>query len=482
MKVTRREFVNLSGGYALARSYGRPRTPERRPNIVLIMADDHGAWASGAYGCTDIHTPNIDTLARTGTKFSRSLVCTPVCSPSRMTYLTGQIPSTHGVQDYLLPADSEGPTSRAWLEQHLTYTQVLAQNGYTLGMCGKWHMGQDEKAQAGFSDWSTVPSGGGPYKDPVFVRNGKQTPVLGFREDAIGDFALEFLDKQKQRKDPFCLSVNFYAPHTPYSYQPEKYRRPYDDVNFSCFPDLPSNPDQNPSLQSLYGKLESKQGYSALITGLDANIGRILERLTQLNLRQDTLVVYMADHGWNAGHHGLWGKGNGSIPLNMYEESLRVPLIWNHPGRIGQGKNISTMVSSYDFFPSILEYLGIEVKPDEKRIGISYIPLMHGAKTLRRDRLYFEYAYVRAVRTETMKYVERTDNWSSALYDLAADPHETKNLSHDIAYQRIADSLKAGLQEYFEQLGAPPIEKWRTSTLQRLPEESNQMGPAASGD
>ena len=189
MAVTRRKFVNLSGAYALSHSYLQAQVGQRYPNVVLIMADDHGAWASGAYGCTDIHTPNIDVLAQTGTKFTRSLVCTPVCSPSRHDLSDRAIcPHTHGVQDYLLPEDSAGPDSRNWLEQHLTYTEVLAQHGYELGMCGKWHMGQDERAHAGFSDWSTVPTGGGPYKDPVFVRNGRRTPVAGFREDAIGDF------------------------------------------------------------------------------------------------------------------------------------------------------------------------------------------------------------------------------------------------------------------------------------------------------
>jgi arylsulfatase A-like enzyme len=477
MAVTRRKFVNLSGAYALSHSYLHAAAPKRPPNLVLIMADDHGAWASGAYGCPDIHTPNIDRLAQTGTKFTQSLVCTPVCSPSRMTYLTGQMPSTHGVQDYLLREDSTGPTSRKWLDQHLTYTEVLARNGYNLGMCGKWHMGQDERAQAGFSDWSTVPSGGGPYKDPVFVRNGKQTPVAGFREDAIGDFALEFLDKQKNSAQPFCLSVNFYAPHIPYNYQPEKYRTPYDAAKFSCFPDLPADPEQNKVLQSLYGKRESKLGYSALITALDANVGRILDRLTELSLREDTLVVLTADHGWNAGHHGLWGKGNGSIPLNMYEESLRVPLIWNHPGRIPRGKSIPNMVSSYDFFPSILDYLALHASPDARRVGASYIPLIQGAKQVRRERLYFEYAYMRAVRTGTMKYVERTDNWKSALYDLSADPHETRNLLDHPGYQDTVHLLQSDLHQYFEQVGAPPIERWRTTTQQHLPEESNQMGP-----
>jgi arylsulfatase A-like enzyme len=360
MSVTRRDFLNYAGAYALMPPSQARKNTASKPNVVMIMADDHGAWASGAYGCPDVHTPNIDSLAKNGARFTRSLSCTPVCSPSRMTYLTGLLPSAHGVQDYLLQEDSRGATSRQWLDKHLTYTEVLARNGYALGMCGKWHMGQDEAAQAGYTDWSAYPGGGGPYRNPVFVRNGVQTPVSGFREDAIADFALEFLKKQEHGGKPFFLSVNFFAPHTPYDYQPEAYRRPYSDSKFSCFPDLPPLASENPELKGMFGKREPKEAYSALVTAIDSNIGRILQCLEKMDLREDTLVIYTADHGWNAGHHGVWGKGNGTIPLNMYDESLHVPLIWNHPGRIAPGRAITPMVSSYDFFPSILEYLEID--------------------------------------------------------------------------------------------------------------------------
>ena len=227
MNVTRRNFLNLAGAYSFSSALPTRLKPSgKRTNVVVIMADDHGAWATQPYGCSDIHTPHLSALAEGGARFDRSLVCTPVCSPSRLTYLTSLLPSRHGVQDWLLPEDCAGPGARDFLQDHLTYTEVLAQNGYTLGMCGKWHMGKDAEAQGGFSHWVTVPGGGGTYKDPVFVHNGVQAPVQGFREDAIGDFALEFLDAQQNTQTPFYLAVNFYAPHTPYSYQPEEYRRP----------------------------------------------------------------------------------------------------------------------------------------------------------------------------------------------------------------------------------------------------------------
>src|ERR1039457_5638223 len=127
-----------------------------RPNVVMFMTDDHGAWATGAYGCGEMHTPNIDALAAGGAKFSRAFACTPVCSPSRVTYLTGAIPSRHGVQDWLVPEDSSAPTSRNWYAGLTPYSDILARNGYSLGMRGKWHMGNDDRAQAGFNYWATV--------------------------------------------------------------------------------------------------------------------------------------------------------------------------------------------------------------------------------------------------------------------------------------------------------------------------------------
>lgn len=460
MALTRRQV--LAAAAPLALGAARPKT-----NVVFVMTDDHGAWALGAYGCKDLHTPNLDRLAAAGARFTRAYACTPVCSPSRVTYLTGRIPSIHGVQDWLRPVDTFGERSRSFLEGHPTFTEVLAQNGYTLGLSGKWHMGRDEHAQRGFTWWCTVPGGGGPYRDPVFVKNGSEVKTTGYKTDLVTDFALEFIDQNKDR--PFFLYVPYYAPHTPFNYQPEQYRRPYNDSKFPCFPDTPTHPWQNPGLKQHHLNRASMHAYSALISGVDANVGRILERLEQLRLRENTLVVFTADQGWNAGHHGVWGKGNGTWPFNMYEESIRVPLIWNHPGRIRPGQAPAPMVSSYDFFPTILDYLGVAAPRDPKRVGRSYAGFLGGRPPRDwRNRLYFEYAHARALRTENLKYVERTREWPGELYDLEADPGETRNLIDEAAYQPQLKALRAELADFFRQAGAPPLEDWRSTTSQEL--------------
>jgi choline-sulfatase len=464
--MNRREFLRAAAAAPFVQT--QSRTAERRPNVVMFMTDDHGAWATGTYGCAQMRTPNIDALAAGGAKFTRAFACTPVCSPSRMTYLTGRLPSAHGVQDWLRPADSFGEKTRRWLDGHPTYSETLARNGYKLGFSGKWHMGDDERAQAGFTYWATVPGGGGTYRDAEFVRNGERVRTQGFKTDRVGDHALEFLDTRRGRDEPFYLLVPFYAPHTPYDYQPDEYRRPYEGSDFSCFPRTPQHPWQNPGLSRHHGNTASMHAYSALITGLDANVGRIVRRIDEMGQRENTLVVFTADQGWNSGQHGVWGKGNGTWPFNMYEESIRVPMIWNHPGRIAPGRTLAPMVSSYDYFPTLLDYLGVRSPSDSKRVGHSYAGFLRGRTPRWSNRLYFEYSFVRAIRTENLKYIERTREWPSELYDLEADSGETKNLIDDAAYRKRLDPLREELRRFFAEAGAPPLEQWRSTTRQEL--------------
>lgn len=459
--LTRRAFLGSLAASSQVLPAGRPA------NVVMFMTDDHGAWANGVYGCSGMRTPNIDSLARSGVKFDNAFAATPVCSPSRLTWATGLLPCSHGVQDWLIPKDSTGPDSRDWLGSNLTWFEVLHRQGYRLGMTGKWHMGFDEKAQHGFSYWATVPGGGGAYRDPEFIVNGEKRKYEGFREDAIGDYATEFIGQQNART-PFALLMPFYAPHTPYNFQPEADRAVYNDSTFGCFPDLPQHPRQNKGLRVHHGNRASKQAYSALVTALDRNIGRVLAKLDEKGLRENTLVVFTADQGWNAGHHGLWGKGNGSIPFNMYEESIRVPLIWNHPARLAAGRTVDGMVSSYDFFPTLLDTLGFKAPDDHRRPGRSYLPLMQGQKIAWRDRLYFEYAYVRSVRTARRKYVERAEGWPSELWDLERDPRETSNVIGEASRTRELEALRSDLGGFFKRIGAPALDQWRSTTRQNL--------------
>ena len=460
--MTRRSFLSLVPAAAAAR--------QRPLNVVFFMTDDQGAWSLGSYGCGEMHTPNLDRLAAEGMRFTRAFACTPVCSPSRATYYTGTLPSHHGVQDFLLPDDSFGPRSTRFLQGKRTFADVLKANGYRCGLVGKWHLGHDEQAQAGFDYWRTAPRGGGAYKDTEFFVNGKSVKNTGYKTDFVGDGALDFIEKNKSR--PFCLVVPFFAPHSPYDYQLEKYRRHYADSAFSCYPRPASlHPQRRGRFESHHGNRESYTSYSALVTGVDANVGRVLDKLDELGIRENTVVVFSADQGFNCGHHGVWGKGNATIPFNMFEESIRVPLIWNHPGRIAAGREVSAMVSSYDFFPTLLDYLGMETEADPQRIGRSYAPFLRGESPAWRNELYFEYGYARAVRTENLKYIERGDGWHNELFDLEEDPGETINRAGKPEYRGRRLALQKRLRGFFERSGAPPIDDWRSTTRQIIPND-----------
>jgi choline-sulfatase len=460
MQVTRR--AALTAPFLFLR--GRAATA--KTNVVMFMTDDHGAWATGAYGCSEMSTPNIDRLSATGARFDRAYACTPVCSPSRATWITGLLPSQHGVQEYLLPADSFGAESRPFLDGLQTYSEALAGAGYTLGLSGKWHMGHDSEAQRGFSFWHTVPGGGGPYRDVEFVTNGERRKLEGFKTDRVGDGALQFLDTVRDK--PFYLLMPFYAPHTPFDYQPGQDRAPYNSAKFSCYPRDEMNPWQNAGLAQHHRNRESMQSYSALITAVDRNVGRVLSKLEEMGVRDNTLVIFTADQGWNAGHHGVWGKGNGTVPYNMYEEAIRVPLIWNHGRRI-KPRVVREMVSTYDYFPAILDYLGVEApSPTKPRPGRSYVPLLDGQQVPWNNRLYFEYGYTRAVRSENLKYIERTKEWPSEFYDLEADPGETRNLVEEPDYAERLAAFRSELHWFFKAHGAPDIEDWQSTTKQKL--------------
>ena len=253
-----------------------------------------------------------------------------------------------------------------------------------------------------------------------FFKNGESIKDTGFKTDFVGDSAVEFLDEHHGSRgdQPFCLTVPFFAPHDPFDYQPEEYRAPYKTSDFPCYPEPPGHPQRRFRHRRYEGDREAKTSYSALVTGVDHNVGKVLSKLDELGLRENTVVIFSADQGYNCGHHGFWGKGNGTIPFNMYEESIRVPLIWSHAGRIPGGKRVSAMVSSYDFFPTLLDYLGIETAADPQRLGRSYAPFLRGETPEWTNELYFEFGYVRSIRTETLKYVERGDGWGGELFDL----------------------------------------------------------------
>ena len=439
--------------------------PEKT-NIVFILTDDQGIWAAGCYGNPEIRTPKIDSLAATGVRFENFFITIPVCSASRACLLTGRIPSQHGVHDFLTGKADLGPDAKSFMDDEICYTDVLSEHGWTCGLSGKWHLGNSILPQHGFSHWFAHPHGAGQYNDQEMIRNGAREVAPGYVTSAITDDALAFIDAHATDDDPFYLSVNYTAPHSPWTGHPQEIVDSYDDCPFESCPQEPRHPwaitprnsdptKADPTTLGLSDNLdnrESLKGYFASVTAMDLDVGRIVDRLEALDLRANTLVIFASDNGYSCGHHGFWGKGNGTNPVNMYENSIKVPFIASHPGVLPEGMVQSAMVASYDFMPTLLEYVNLP-PPDTQLPGESFLSALKDEHASGRDAviIYDEYGYCRMIRTEEWKYVHRYPDGPNELWDLVNDPDERQNVIDDPAQEPRIKELKKQLEAWFDE-------------------------------
>jgi choline-sulfatase len=480
-----------------------------RPNIVVIVTDDQGPWAlacagyaglrPGATSTPEIRTPHLDRLAASGIRFSSFFCTSPVCSPARASLLTGRIPSYHGVHDWIRDGNGGRQQAIDYLAGLTAYTDVLAQAGYRCGLSGKWHLGDSPRPQKGFSHWYVHQTGGGPYYNAPMIRDGVLIEQPGYVTDAITAEALSYLDAVAPGAsdgDPFYLSVHYTAPHSPWvDNHPPELVRSYDDCPFATIPEEPLHPWAIRTAPSGSGRQrrEELKGYFAAVEAMDAGVGRILDRLEALGLRQSTLVFFTSDNGMNLGHHGIWGKGNGTFPQNMYDTSVKVPTIISHPGRIPTGVVSDALLSHYDLMPTLLEYAGLPCPDADSLPGRSFVRLLAppvageggGHEYVVADvaagepRVYDEYGPVRMVRTREWKYVHRYPYGPHELYDLVNDPEERENLAADAGRQGIRHQLKAELDEWFVRHADPRRDGTREAVYGKG--QLDLAGPAGGG-
>lgn len=476
-------------------------------NVVFILTDDQGYWSLGCYGNREVIAPNLDRLAANGCVLDNFFCTSPICSPARASIMTGLLPSQHGVVDWLaggsidrkefedltvkvkkidpaelmepvenldaLPDDATIPFTETksyqifkthedepieYLKDYVGYTDILAENGYVCGLSGKWHLGDSLHPQKSFSFWRTIGAGGTQYSTPEYVRDGKITIGDRYITDIITDDALEFLEENAGKEAPFYLSVHYTAPHSPWHEvdQPKEIWKLYDDCPFHSTPEsVELHPDQfkgNPWPADMAERRTMLQGYYTTITAMDRNIGRILDSLEEKGILDDTVVIFTADNGYNLGHHGIWGKGNGTIPYNMFDTSVKVPMIISGVPGMRPGV-ITELASQYDLFPTLLDLVGIkEYKANEKMPGKSFLGVLTGEEEHFRDEVvvYDEYGPVRMIRTKEYKYVRHFPGGPDELYDLVADPEELVNLVDDPAYRPVKMEMYAKLEEWFE--------------------------------
>ncbi len=465
---------------------------EKAPNIIFIYSDDQASWALGAAGNPDAYTPNLDRLVGQGAYLTNAFVTTPVCSPARASILTSQYASELGLQDFIpqpghVLYDPEKPLGLEPATE--TFVEVLQAAGYRTGLIGKWHLGDWTESEdrryhpthQGFDYFMGLTGGGTSPENPTLEKDGEVRTFSGLTTDILTDEALSFVEAS--RDSPFLLCLHYRAPHAAWLPVAAEDWAPYQDLD----PRLP-NPGY-PDLDTEKAKRKMRE-YLASTTGVDRNVGRLLNRLEELDLAANTVVVFTSDHGYNMGHNGIEHKGNGvwittTLPAgtpdvppqrrpNLYDNSLRVPAIVRWPGHIPTGLVIDRVTTSLDWYPTLLALANTPVPTDGVVRGRNLVPLLMGKAVQKWDEdVYSEYsminyatAYLRSYRTPQWKLViDFHDRGRDELYHIGKDPEENINLIGDCGedISQVILLLEEKIKARIALIGDPLLDEVATS-------------------
>jgi arylsulfatase A-like enzyme len=445
----------------------------RRPNIVFILADDLGWTDLGCQGSKYYETPNIDQLAMDGVRFTDGYTCGPNCQPTRAALMSGQYGPRTGV--YTVGGTDRFDTSKRPLIPVENVTQLpldrptvadaMKKAGYATAMYGKWHLGQAGKhhpAQRGFDD-AIVSMG----KHFDFVTQPKVDYPQGiYLADWLTDKSLEFIEKNKDR--PFFLYLPHFGVHSPHEAKKELIER------FKNKPAVGGHKDPT---------------YAAMIASVDESVGRIVKKLDELKLSENTLVIFSSDNGGVGGYVEAGINAREGITSNaplhggkgmLYEGGIRVPWIARWPGRIQPGRTCAEPILSVDLFPTFLELAGARPEKGQVLDGVSFTPLLFGGSTrLDRKALFWHFpGYLGsgkdiwrttpagAVRSGDWKLIEFFEDGKLELYNLKDDIGEKKDLAKDNTAKR--DELHKLLQDWRDAVHAP-MPKKRTAPQEKQP-------------
>ncbi len=460
-----------------------------RPNILLVVADDHAANAVGCYGGPHRVTPQIDRVAGEGIRFDACGCTNSLCAPSRATILTGTYNHRNGVTTLSTEFDNTQPT----------FPELLRASGYRTALFGKWHLGHGAGHDPrGFDTWEVLPDQG-DYVDPTFLLpDGTSHVRSGYATDVITDLSLDWLGEVEDGPDPWCLLVQHKAPHRPWIPAerhehlfaegfdaPATYFDDYSgrataarearmrvarDLNHE---DLKEEPpagldDKAHALWTLDRYLAD---YLRCVVAVDENVGRLLDHLDATGQAQDTVVVYTSDQGFFLGEHGWYDK------RFMYRESLESPFVVRYPRLVQPGSVSDALILNVDFAQTFLELGGVEAHP--RMQGRSLVPLLAGKDPDTvgwREETYYRYwehldgshhvAAHRGLRTRDRKLVhyygsgcdqpgasrqETPAEWE--LFDLEADPEELHSVHDDPAYADDVRRLTEALDRLAHELG-----------------------------
>jgi arylsulfatase A-like enzyme len=437
----------------------------RKPNVVFILTDNQGAWTLGCYGNKDIRTPNIDALAAGGIRFTRAMSSNAVCSPTRATFLTGLIPSQHGLHSFLDPKFMMGPEAYNTLAEFTSAGEILQGAGYTCGLSGKWHLGANMTPGEGFGFWVTKPDGSTrEFYDQEIIENGRVTKVAEYTTGYWTRRGIEFIETNKER--PFFLYLAYNGPYSlgnlMLNGSKNRHAAYYADKELQCFPRDAMHPWQHHNKQ-FHNDPRAMRRMACEVSGVDDGVGEIMAALKRLGLEKDTLVVYASDQGWMGGQNGIWGMGDHTRPIGAHEMMMQIPFIFHQPGVIPAGATSDLLVSNYDFLSSLLGHLNLggKMPAKPKSPGRDFSPVLRGEKLATWDNtVFYEMETCRAVRGDRWKYVHRHPDGPHELYDMQADPRERFNLFGQPGTGGPTHEMSAKLDLFFKTYADPQYDLW----------------------
>ncbi|MCZ6676891.1 MAG: sulfatase-like hydrolase/transferase [Candidatus Poribacteria bacterium] len=404
-----------------------------KPNIILLMSDQQRWDSLGCNGNRFVSTPHLDQLAADGARFENSFTPWPVCTPARATMWTGVYPHQHKVTFNIYDM---GNVIEDVSRERRTLFESMKDADYTTAYFGKWHLGDD--APGMFDVWEGFNSLGGHWVD------GRRDGI--YKPDFQTDQLIEFMEQQTGTGKPFIAVNSYYPPHDPYT-APKQFYEPY------------------------RGKGVPFAGYYAAVSALDHNVGRVMEALERLGLRENTIVVYFSDHGDTFRYREGW-----AYKFVCHEDAIKVPLIVNCPERISAGTVVPSMVGLQDLMPTVLDWAGLDI-PDYLH-GKSLVPLLSGESVPWREAYYVQNitrhtnVEQRCIRTGEWKLIlnerprtVRRYASSNYLFDLVNDPEEELNLydtpredghnqyGHFPPFTDVITELAQLLRKYAEEIG-----------------------------
>ena len=430
-----------------------PPSVPSRPNIVVVLSDDHRWDALGAAGNPAVVTPVMDRMAREGVYFRQATVSVSQCHPVRASLITGLPAFRHGVYS----VQYQAPGVEKTVCQRPTVASLLRDSGYRTVVVGKWHV-PSPPWECGFDEVRTwLPDGASAYRDPELVRgvSDQHEKVAGFTQEIFAGDAIEFLRGEAAQNGPFLLWLGFTAPHFPYEPNPERIEALYAGREEGALmpPGFPRDKPAN-----------DWRHYDEAVSHLDEQVGRLLATLRETGLAERTIVVLLGDNGYMMGERGVGGPGSRADGKQVpYESSLRVPFILSGPG-LPKGLVSDLPVSSLDLPPTLLSLAGLPV-PDSWP-GRDLKAALAGKLEIREafaewsdeESEKFGNLAFRAVRTPAHKLIVWKDPArGEELYDLAADPAEARNLAADPASGEVLRDLRSRLTAWMRRNGDPAL-------------------------